>query len=121
DVLAQTFACTKKLIGASNFTQGYMASQNSDGQEFCNNTTHVCSARDSEGHGTHTSSTAAGDRVDHAVLYGVARGPVSGIAPGAHVIMFRVCLVNGCFGSDSVNAVQQAIHDGVNVLNFSIS
>jgi subtilisin family serine protease len=119
--LGPTFACNNKLIGAYNFTQTYMSIQNSDGQEFCNNTTHVCSARDSEGHGTHTSSTAAGDRVDHAVLYGVDRGPVSGIAPGAHVIMFRVCLVNGCFGSDSVNAVQQAIHDGVNVLNFSIS
>ncbi len=35
--------------------------------------------------------------------------------------MFRVCLVKGCFSSDSVNAVQQAIHDGVNVINFSIS
>jgi Subtilase family/PA domain/Fibronectin type-III domain len=119
--LGPTFACNNKLIGAYNFTQTYMSIQNSDGQEFCNNTTHVCSARDSEGHGTHTSTTAAGDRVDHAVLYGVDRGPVSGIAPGAHVIMFRVCLVNGCFSSDSVNAVQQAIHDGVNVLNFSIS
>ena len=31
-----------------------MASQDSDGQEFCNNATRVCSARDSEGHGTHT-------------------------------------------------------------------
>jgi hypothetical protein len=119
--LGPTFACNNKLIGAYNFTQTYMATQNSDGQEFCNNATHVCSARDSEGHGTHTASTAAGDRVDSAVLYGVQRGPVSGIAPGAHVIMFRVCLVNGCFSSDSVHAVQQAIHDGVNVLNFSIS
>ena len=119
--LGPTFACNNKLIGAYNFTQTYMSIQNSDGQEFCNNTTHVCSARDSEGHGTHTTSTAAGDRVDSAPLYGIDRGPVSGIAPGAHVIAFRVCLVNGCFSSDSVNAVQQAIHDGVNVLNFSIS
>src|SRR5262249_35459126 len=52
---------------------------------------------------------------------GVQRGPVSGIAPGAHVIMFRVCLANGCYTSDSVNAVSQAILDGVNVINFSIS
>jgi hypothetical protein len=119
--LGPAFACNNKLIGAYNKTQTYMSIQNSDGQEFCNNTTHVCSARDSEGHGTHTASTAAGDRVDHAPLYGVDRGPASGIAPGAHVIAFRVCLVNGCFGSDSVSAVQQAIHDGVNVINFSIS
>ncbi len=119
--LGPTFACNNKLIGAYNKTQTYMSIQNSDGQEFCNDTTDVCSARDSEGHGTHTTSTAAGDRVDHALLYGVDRGPASGIAPGAHVIAFRVCLVNGCFGSDSVSAVQQAIHDGVNVINFSIS
>jgi subtilisin family serine protease len=119
--LGPTFACNNKLIGAYNFTQTYLANNTTDGQEFCNDSTHVCSARDSEGHGTHTTSTAAGDRVDHAVLYGIDRGPVSGIAPGAHVIAFRVCLVNGCFSSDSVHAVQQAIHDGVNVLNFSIS
>ena len=37
-----------------------------------------------------------------AVLYGVERGPVCGIAPGAHVIPYRVCLVAGCFSSDSV-------------------
>jgi hypothetical protein len=35
--------------------------------------------------------------------------------------MYRVCLSAGCFNSDSVNAVQQAIKDGVNVINFSIS
>src|SRR4051812_3404563 len=35
--------------------------------------------------------------------------------------MYRVCASNGCFSSDSVHAVQQAITDGVNVINFSIS
>ena len=55
------------------------------------------------------------------MLYGVERGPVCGIAPGAHVIMYRVCAAQGCFSSDSVAAVQQAIPDGVNVINFSIS
>jgi hypothetical protein len=119
--LGPTFACNNKLIGAYAFTAGYMANHGSDGQEFCNDTTDACSARDSEGHGTHTASTAAGDRVDSAMLYGVQRGPVSGIAPGAHVIAFRVCLSAGCFSSDSVAAISQAIHDGVNVINFSIS
>ena len=41
--------------------------------------------------------------------------------PGARVIMYRVCLAQGCFGSDSVAAVQQAILDDVDVINFSIS
>jgi hypothetical protein len=35
--------------------------------------------------------------------------------------MYRVCLDLGCFGSDSVAAVEQAILDGVDVINFSIS
>ena len=119
--LGPAFACNNKLIGAYNETASYMANVGSDGQEFCNDTTHVCSARDSEGHGTHTATTAAGSQVSSAVLYGVQRGPISGIAPGAHVIAYRVCMVQGCFGSDSVAAVQQAILDGVNVINFSIS
>ena len=55
-----------------------------------------------------------------AVLFGVERGPVSGIAPGAHVIHYRVCIV-GCFSSDSMDAVEQAIEDDVDVINFSIS
>lgn len=121
--LGPTFTCNNKLIGAYNFTQTYMhtIAGGSDGQEFCNNHTFTCSARDSEGHGTHTTTTAAGDCVASAILYGVQRGPVCGIAPGAHVIEYRVCLVRGCFSSDSVAAVQQAIRDGVNVINFSIS
>ena len=119
--LGPSFSCNNKLIGAYAKTATYMTVVGSDGQEFCNNTTHVCSPRDSEGHGTHTTTTAAGDCVASAMLYGAERGPVCGIAPGAHIETFRVCLVQGCFSSDSVSAVQQAITDGVNVINFSIS
>jgi len=119
--LGAPFACNRKLVGAYAKTAGYMANVGAGANEFCNNTTHQCSARDPEGHGTHTSSTAAGDRVDSAMLYGVERGPVSGVAPGARVIMYRVCLAAGCFSSDSVAAVQQAIIDDIDVINFSIS
>ena len=119
--LGPTFACNNKLIGAYAKTATYMAAVGSNGNEFCNNSSGVCSPRDSEGHGTHTTTTAGGDCVTSAVLYGVDRGPVCGMAPGAHIETFRVCLVQGCFGSDSVSAVQQAITDGVNVINFSIS
>ncbi|MFL5949221.1 MAG: S8 family serine peptidase [Gaiellaceae bacterium] len=119
--LGPTFACNNKLIAAYAKTATYMSAVGANANEFCNNTTHQCSARDSEGHGTHTTTTAAGDCVASAMLYGVERGPVCGIAPGAHVEMFRVCLAAGCFSSDSVSAVSQAITDGVNVINFSIS
>jgi subtilisin family serine protease len=119
--LGQPFACNNKLIGAYAFMNTYMSINSADANEFCNDATNVCSPRDSEGHGTHTLTTAGGDCVTSAMLYGVERGPVCGIAPGAHVIMYRVCASAGCYSSDSVAAVQRAIVDGVNVINFSIS
>lgn len=117
--LGPAFTCNDKLIGAYAMTDTYLAVIGSEPDEFC--TASACSARDAEGHGTHTASTAAGSPVASATLLGVNRGAVSGIAPGAHVIMYRVCLAQGCFGSDSVAAVSQAITDGVDVINFSIS
>jgi hypothetical protein len=119
--LGPAFSCNNKLIGAYAKTATYMANIPSNGQEFCNNATGKCSPRDPEGHGTHTTTTAGGDCVASAIIYGVERGPVCGIAPGARIEQFRVCLAAGCFGSDSVSAVSQAIADGVNVINFSIS
>ena len=119
--LGDPFTCNDKLIGAYAFTDTYMAVIGALPGEFCNNDTGECSARDAEGHGTHTSSTAAGRALDSAVLFGVERGPLSGIAPGAHVIMYRVCLDLGCFEDDSVAAVEQVILDDMDVANFSIS
>ncbi len=119
--LGPAFTCNNKLIGAYTFTNAYMANSGALPGEYCNNGTGACSARDADGHGTHTASTAAGDRVDSAPLLGTDRGPISGIAPGAHVIAYRVCMASGCYSSDSVAAIQQAITDGVDVINFSIS
>ena len=115
------FACNDKLIGAYAFLDTNLLFTGPSGPgEFCT-TPATCSARDADGHGTHTSSTAAGRRLSSAVLFGVERGPISGMAPGAHVVHYRVCDADGCFSSDSVSAVEQAISDDVDVLNFSIS
>lgn len=108
------FACNNKLIGAYSFLDTYEAVVGLIPTEFD-------SARDSNGHGTHTASTAAGNGGVNAFLFGVDRGIVSGVAPRAHVIAYRVCGLDGCFQSDSVRAVEQAILDGVDVINFSIS
>jgi subtilisin family serine protease len=72
-------------------------------------------ARDDNGHGTHTASTAAGNRGVRATIFGVDRGTVSGIAPRAHVMVYKVCGDAGCFFSDSAAAVGEAIEDGVDV------
>lgn len=108
------FACNNKLIGAYDFTDTYQAVVGVAPGEYD-------SARDADGHGTHTTSTAAGNGGVEATLLGVDRGVVSGIAPRAHVIHYKVCHDEGCFGSDSARAIEQAILDDVDVLNFSIS
>ena len=119
--LGAPFACNNKLIGAYAFTDTYMANQFAMPGEFCDNATGVCSARDADGHGTHTSSTAAGSVVKNVSIFDIPKNPISGMAPGARVIMYRVCLDLGCYNSDSINAIGQAITDGVDVINFSIS
>ena len=119
--LGAQFACNDKLVGAHVFLDTYLQVVGAAPGEYCTTSAGPCSARDSEGHGTHTATTAAGGPVAHAPVLGVDRGPVSGIAPGASVIAYRICLEQGCFGSDSVAAIQQAITDGVDVINFSIS
>lgn len=108
------FTCNNKLIGADRFMGTYDALIGLLPTEYT-------TARDDNGHGTHTSSTAAGNNKVAASIFGVPRGRVSGVAPRAHVIMYKVCGDEGCFQSDSVAAVQKAITDGVDVINFSIS
>lgn len=110
------FTCNNKLIGAHRFMAAYDA---------CGACAHPAgdftSARDSNGHGTHTASTAAGNGNVATDIFDIARGVASGIAPRAHVVAYKVCGADGCFESDSVAAVQQAILDDADVINFSIS
>lgn len=115
------FACNNKLIGAYAFLATNLLVGGIGADEYCISAAQ-CSARDAEGHGTHTATTAAGSHVASAPLLGTDRGPVSGVAPGASVIAYKVCsAAAGCYSSDSVAAIQQAILDGVDVINFSIS
>ncbi len=108
------FECQNKLIGGDAFLDNYFAVPRPT-EKF------PTSARDSNGHGTHTSSTSAGNVLENAEVFGVDRGPIQGIAPGAYVIEYKVCGVQGCNAIDSAAAVQQAILDGVDAINFSIS
>jgi hypothetical protein len=110
---ADPFVCGNKLIGGAHFTDTY--------DTLIGDDTYEGTARDSEGHGTHTASTSAGNVLESAPVFGVERGPVNGIAPGAYVMEYKVCGPQGCFSSDSAAAVEQAILDGVDVINFSIS
>jgi subtilisin family serine protease len=110
--------CNRKLVGA----QYFCASRGCDGvldHEFM-------SPRDYNGHGTHTASTAGGNQdvptTGAASLFEI----VNGIAPRARISAYKVCWDNGAGGcgantGDSVAAIDQAVADGVDVINYSIS
>lgn len=55
-----------------------------------------------------------------ASMYGIPRGTVSGIAPRAHVIAYKGLGNLGAFTSDLAAAIDQAVADGVDVINYSI-
>jgi subtilisin family serine protease len=114
-----SFTCNRKLIGArrmmstfDNYGPAPLA-----GEFF--------TARDNNGHGSHTATTAAGNGNVEAEFMGTPLGILSGVAPRAHLAVYKVCFTdsigNGsCYTSDSAAAIEQAILDGVDVINFSI-
>ena len=126
--------CNNKLIGARFYKAGFDATPNTL------HWTEFVSPRDSiggtnvghGGHGSHTSSTAGGNKGVQATLNGIPMGAVSGMAPRARLAVYKVCWTyndatdptggkNSCWTSDSVAAIEQAVTDGVNVINYSIS
>jgi len=113
--------CNQKLIGARYYNAGFGGNAGIDAtlpHEFN-------SPRDFGGHGTHTSSTAGGNH--NTPLTGALSvlGTASGIAPRARIATYKVCWQTpaggSCFSSDSTAAIDQAVADGVDVLNYSIS
>lgn len=77
---------------------------------------------DTDGHGSHTASTAGGNRHDAVFMVGTTTftRTIQGVAPHANIIAYKVCNPT-CPGSASIAAVNYAIGDGVDVLNYSIS
>jgi subtilisin family serine protease len=115
--------CNSKVIGARYFADSflqYVAPGNRAPEE-------VISPVDIGSHGTHTATTAAGNANVEQVIDGASFGRSSGVAPAAKVSVYKVCWedtnpdTGGCYSSASVDAVEAALKDGVDVLNYSIS
>jgi subtilisin family serine protease len=94
-------ACNNKLIGARSFESDP-------------------SPLDQDGHGTHTSSTAAGAVVPGAQVLGQATGTASGMAPRAHVAMYKVCSDDDCSSADILAGIDAAVGDGCDVISVSL-
>lgn len=107
--------CNKKLIGARYFFKGYVASGGT-----INETEEYKSARDAEGHGTHTASTAAGSLVEEANVFGFGKGLAGGMRYSSRIAAYKVCWIGGCSTSDILAAMDQAIADGVDVMSISL-
>lgn len=76
--------------------------------------------RDTEGHGTHVASIAAGNAGVPADIFDIPRGTISGIAPSARLAIYKACTQRGCSNINLLAAIDQAVADGVDIINFSI-
>lgn len=111
--------CNGKIIGIYDFVEDDpftedVVEENTNG-------------RDNDGHGSHTASTAAGNRVSTALNGGIDV-EMSGVAPRANIVSYRVCYLgepagpdtSGCTSEAILAAIEQAILDGVDVINHSL-
>jgi len=110
--------CNNKIIGARYFSAGAEATGPIDDGE-------IMSARDVDGHGTHTSTTAAGNRVK-ASIFGTFISRIEGVAPAARISVYKACWLRpgdtraSCNTSDLANAIDAAVADGVDIINYSV-
>ena len=116
--------CSTKIISARYYVAGFGA-----GRIGSAATGEYLSPRDGEGHGSHTASTAAGNARVPASVGGTSYGTITGVAPAAKIAVYKVCWSgpdpavttdDGCATSDLLSGIDQAVKDGVDVINYSI-
>lgn len=122
DLFAGT-ECNSKVIGARYYDEAFKAIVPPE----LRSPKELYSPLDINNHGSHTASTAAGNSEVSQAVAGRDFGKGSGVAPAAKLAVYKVCwegaspATTGCFGSSSVEAIEDAIRDGVDVLSYSIS
>ncbi|HEX5728352.1 S8 family serine peptidase [Microbacterium sp.] len=111
-----------KLIGAQYFATGAIDAGIALDHD-------VLSPLDSDGHGSQTTSIAVGNADVAATVDGVEFGSLSGVAPAAKIAAYKACFAgpdplvttdDACVGSDVLAAIERAVADGVDVIDYSI-
>jgi len=138
DCVTDATLCNSKLIGVRSYAQvidNYL-------DPIFAGITRPANGEDYDGHGSHTASTAAGNVLFNVPLTqndptagvtddGIERDLIfarmSGVAPHANIIAYHVLFAgnntdtfSGGFGSTIVTAIDDAIGDDVDVINYSI-
>ena len=114
--------CNNKVLGARYYDADFLASGAiAAALEYK-------SPRDGDGHGSHTASTSSGNSgVEIVNTSGVTTAIMSGVAPRARLAIYKVCWTatvtaqTGCYTADTLRAIDDAVADGVDVINFSVS
>lgn len=109
-------SCNNKLIGIHDFTTCVASDTGCDDRE-------ANDGSDAGGHGTHVASTAVGNALN--VTFNLPNGNVtrtiSGVAPHANLITYKACETEEtCRGRWTLAAINQAIADRVDVINYSL-
>ncbi|BDF96225.1 S8 family serine peptidase [Pseudoalteromonas sp. KAN5] len=137
DCVEDATLCNDKLIGVRSYEE--ITKANSD-YIFARDDRRPENGEDYNGHGSHTASTAAGNYLENTPLQQITGEKVSdgvdlpfnfpktsGVAPRAHIVAYQVCYPGnaddpyvGCPESAILSAFEDAIADGVDVINFSI-
>ncbi|MGX5201341.1 S8 family serine peptidase [Aliikangiella sp. IMCC44632] len=133
DCVEDATLCNSKLIGVRSYSQlldsfagaGFVSPGNGE---------------DYNGHGSHTAGTAGGNvLLDVPLLINesgesgdgipsnVTFPRLSGVAPHANIISYQTCLpgnsgdsLSGCFSAAAIGAIDDAIADNVDVINYSV-
>ena len=132
--------CNDKLIGVRSYAS---VTDNYQDATVFGDTPPVANGEDYNGHGSHTASTSGGNILRNVPLLdgetgelegdginttGFEFGQISGVAPHANIISYQICnpgnsgdTYSGCPGAAIIAALEDAVSDGVDVINYSIS
>ncbi|CAA0817963.1 Subtilisin-like protease SBT2.4 [Striga hermonthica] len=107
-------SCNGKVVSARFFAAGAQAAA------VLNSSVDILSPFDSEGHGSHVASTAAGNFGVPVVVDGFFFGRANGMAPRARIAVYKAVYPTVGTLTDVLAAIDQAVLDGVDILTLSV-